>query len=75
MAKEKSVAVAKVLSFEKKLVPSDAYLYGTTWDERANTATALPLVEKSVRGTTSHRLDTATKNNPLKLITKIENPN
>ena len=75
MAKEKNVAVASVLSFEKKLVPSDAYLYGTTWGERANTATALPLVEKSVRGTISNRLKDAIKNNPMKLNAEVEKPN
>ena len=75
MAKEKNVAVASVLSFEKKLVPSDAYLYGTTWDERADKATALPLVEKSVRGTISNRLKDAIKKDPLKLNAEVEKPN
>lgn len=27
-------AVASVLAFEKKLVPSDGYLYGTSWEKR-----------------------------------------
>ena len=75
MAKEKNVAVASVLSFEKKLVPSDAYLYGTTWDERADKATALPLVEKSVRGTISNRLKDAIKKDPMKLNAEVEKPN
>ena len=75
MAKEKNVAVASVLSFEKKLVPSDAYLYGTTWDERADKSTALPLVEKSVRGTISNRLKDAIKKDPLKLNAEVEKPN
>ena len=26
--------IASVLAFEKKLVPSDGYLYGTTWANR-----------------------------------------
>jgi len=46
---------ASVLAFEKKLVPSDGYLYGTTWDERYTKAEPLELREKSVRGTISNR--------------------
>ncbi|WP_151722464.1 type I-F CRISPR-associated protein Cas7f/Csy3, partial [Acinetobacter ursingii] len=49
MAKNDKV-VASVLAFEKKLVPSDGYLYGTNWDKR-NEQSALKLIEKSVRGT------------------------
>ena len=33
MAKNEK-AVASVLAFEKKLVPSDGYFYGTTWKNR-----------------------------------------
>ncbi|WP_228731810.1 type I-F CRISPR-associated protein Cas7f/Csy3, partial [Acinetobacter sp. Colony158] len=54
MAKNDKV-VASVLAFEKKLVPSDGYLYGTNWDKR-NEQSALKLIEKSVRGTISNRL-------------------
>ncbi|MCV5656610.1 type I-F CRISPR-associated protein Csy3, partial [Escherichia coli] len=32
---------ASVLAFEKKLVPSDGYLYGTNWDTKDK---ATPLV-------------------------------
>ena len=73
MAKAKTVAT--VLSFEKKLVPSDGYLYGTTWPQRAEAAQALPLVEKSVRGTISNRLKAAIKSDPLKLNAEVEKPN
>ncbi|WP_371193448.1 type I-F CRISPR-associated protein Csy3 [Glaciecola sp. SC05] len=73
MAKNKN-AIASVLSFEKKLVPSDGYLYGTTWESR-NEVTALTLTEKSVRGTISNREKPAVANDPLKLNAKIEKPN
>lgn len=73
MAKNKN-AIASVLSFEKKLVPSDAYLYGTTWENR-DEVTALALTEKSVRGTISNRLKPAVKNDPLKLNAEVEKPN
>lgn len=63
-----------VLSFEKKIVPSDGYMYGTTWSNREQ-ATPLKLQEKSVRGTISNRLKDTIKNDPQKLNAKIENPN
>ena len=47
---------ASVLAFEKKLVPSDGYLYGTTWQQRGTLEYPLELREKSVRGTISNRL-------------------
>ena len=37
MAK-KETGVPSVLAFEKKLVTSDGYLYGTTWEERTGKA-------------------------------------
>ncbi|MFT7559827.1 MAG: CRISPR-associated protein Csy3 [Flavobacteriales bacterium] len=73
MAKNKG-AMASVLSFEKKLVPSDGYMYGTTWDNRGE-VTPLTLIEKSVRGTISNRLKAAVKNDPLKLNAEVEKPN
>lgn len=73
MAKNKN-AIASVLSFEKKLVPSDGYMYGTTWENR-NELTALSLTEKSVRGTISNRLKPAVQNDPLKLNAEVEKPN
>lgn len=68
--------IASVLAFEKKLVPSDGFMYGTTWENR-NEATATPLVlkEKSVRGTISNRLKPAVKNNEEKLNTEVQKPN
>lgn len=73
MAK-KDVTIATVLAFEKKLVPSDGYFYGTTWGNRSD-AKALPLIEKSVRGTVSHRLKKTSDQDLLKLNLDIANPN
>ncbi|MGI9283126.1 MAG: type I-F CRISPR-associated protein Csy3 [Endozoicomonas sp.] len=67
-------AMASVLAFEKKLVPSDGYLYGTQWDNREN-CTPLKLQEKSVRGTISNRLKAAVQNDPAKLNAEVDKPN
>lgn len=72
MAKKENIAT--VLAFEKKLVPSDGYLYGATWDKR-NNAAPLALKEKSVRGTISNRLKAADQKDPAKLDAKVESPN
>ena len=72
MAKNEK-AVASVLAFEKKLVPSDGFFYGTTWENRTEQS-ALKLIEKSVRGTISNRLKAADAD-PLKLDAKVENAN
>lgn len=72
MAKDKNTA--SVLAFEKKLVPSDGYMYGTKWENR-NVKTPLRLIEKSVRGTISNRLKDAVKNDPAKLNAEVEKPN
>lgn len=66
--------IASVLAFEKKLVPSDGYLYGTSWDNKENVL-PLKLIEKSVRGTISNRLKSAIKNDPLKLDAEVEKAN
>ncbi|MFK5938314.1 MAG: type I-F CRISPR-associated protein Csy3 [Sulfurimonas sp.] len=73
MAKVKN-AIASVLAYEKKLVPSDGYMYGTTWENK-DKVTPLQLVEKSVRGTISNRLKDAVKNDPLKLNAEVEKAN
>lgn len=65
---------ATVLAFEKKLVPSDGYLYGTSWNDRAQPI-PLALIQKSVRGTISNRLKPAIQNDPLKLNAEVEKPN
>jgi CRISPR-associated protein Csy3 len=75
MATKKDIAT--VLAFEKKLVPSDGFMYGTTWENRNNAETDKPLrlIEKSVRGTISNRLKKALQNDPLKLDAEVEKPN
>ncbi len=70
----KNQDTASVLAFEKKLVPSDGYMYGTKWDDRSE-VTPLPLIEKSVRGTISNRLKAAIKNDPVKLNAEVEKAN
>ncbi|MBA3581150.1 MAG: type I-F CRISPR-associated protein Csy3 [Gammaproteobacteria bacterium] len=77
MAKNESQTIGKasVLAFEKKLVSSDGYMYGTTWDKRSEKSTPLALIEKSVRGTISNRLPKALKDDPAKLDVKVESPN
>lgn len=71
----KKETVASVLAFEKKLVVSDGYLYGTNWEKRQDVAVPLSLAEKSVRGTISNRLKPAVQNDPLKLNAEVEKPN
>lgn len=51
----KKIALASVLAFEKKLVPSDGFLYGTSWEKRQTEEEPIALIEKSVRGTISNR--------------------
>lgn len=74
MAKDKS-KIASVLAFEKKLVPSDGIMSGTTWENRSGKSTLLKLREKSVRGTISNRLKAAISNDPLKLNAEVDKPN
>ncbi|PIQ28272.1 type I-F CRISPR-associated protein Csy3 [bacterium (Candidatus Blackallbacteria) CG17_big_fil_post_rev_8_21_14_2_50_48_46] len=73
MAKKEEVA--SVLAFEKKLVPSDGYLYGTCWEQRNENAMPLSVMEKSVRGTISNRLKKELKSDPAKLDAEVEKPN
>lgn len=72
---KKNETIASVLAFEKKLVPSDGYLYGTNWQQRKVESTPLRLREKSVRGTISNRLKKALKDDPIKLDAEVEKPN
>lgn len=75
MKKEtKKSELATVLAFEKKLVPSDGYMYSTSWENRAQ-ATPIHLSEKAVRGTISNRLKPAIGNDPAKLNAEIQKPN
>ncbi|QBY45127.1 type I-F CRISPR-associated protein Csy3 [Arsenophonus nasoniae] len=66
--------LASVLAFEKKLVPSDGYFYGTCWNNKKE-AFPLALQEKSVRGTISNRLKNAVQNDPMKLNAEVEKAN
>lgn len=66
--------IATVLAFEKKLVPSDGYMYGTSWENREKEI-PLKLQEKSVRGTISNRLKPAIQNDPIKLNAEVEKAN
>lgn len=76
MAKKKNgIALASVLAFEKKLVPSDGFLYGTSWEKRQTEEEPIALIEKSVCGTISNRLDSTVIKDPMKLNAKIENAN
>jgi CRISPR-associated protein Csy3 len=70
-----NITVPTVLAFEKKLVCSDGYYYGTTWENRNSNATPLVLNEKSVRGTISNRLKNVIANDPMKLNAEVEKPN
>ncbi len=74
MAKNKDM-IASVLAFEKKLVPSDGIMFGTSWDKRFEKSVPLKLNEKSVRGTISNRLKAAISNDPLKLNAEVEKAN
>lgn len=72
----KKDVIPSVLSFEKKLVVSDGYMYGTIWtDNHESIDEPLKLVEKSVRGTISNRLKPAVQNDPAKLNAEVEKPN
>ncbi len=58
MAKKVTV-IPSVLSFERKIAPSDGFMYGTTWENRfdeENKVIPLKIQEKSVLGTISNRL-------------------
>lgn len=80
MAKNKNDNdMPSVLAFEKKLVPSDGFMYGTVWnddiDAMNDNAVPLKLIEKSVRGTISNRLKKAISSDPAKLDAEIQKAN
>lgn len=74
MARKDSI-IASVLAFEKRMVPSDGYMYETQWAVRQEEKTPIRLAEKSVRGTISNRLKNAVKNDPVKLNAEVEKAN
>lgn len=55
-----NIKVASVLSFERKLDPSDALFFAGNWQDRGSSQQWAPILvtEKSVRGTISNRLKT-----------------
>lgn len=65
-----------LLSFERKLDVSDALFFAGQWDNRENSDNwrAVPVREKTVRGTTSHRLKTKGPDS-LKRDQDIKQPN
>ena len=75
-AKDIAIPIPSVLAFEKKLVTSDGYFYGTSWENKdKENFTALKLQEKSVRGTISNRQKSSVKNDPAKLDAEVEKAN
>lgn len=77
MAKNDTLKTASVLAFERKLDPSDALLYASSWEKREDEQQWLPVAvrEKSVRGTASHRLKAKQERDALKQDMKVESPN
>ena len=71
--KEK-IDTPSVLAFEKKLVPSDGYFYGTNWIDKGNVS-KLKLIEKSLRGTISNRMKSSVANDPAKLNAEVKKAN
>lgn len=71
----KSKQEVSVLAFEKKIVPSDGYMYGTVWENRNSLKVPLKIREKSVRGTISNCLKSNILNDPMKLSAKIQKAN
>lgn len=49
-AKNGGVKLSSVLAFEKKIVPSDGYMYSVIWDKRNDVFSRNPvnIIEKSV---------------------------
>ncbi|GAB2786298.1 type I-F CRISPR-associated protein Csy3 [Halomonas shantousis] len=77
MAKNDALKTASVLAFERKLDPSDALFGAGAWGERDryDQWPAVPVREKAVRGTASHRLKGKEEKDALKQNMKVESPN
>ena len=74
--KTDKLTVPGVLSFERKLSPSDARLYSTDWERRGDAdPEPLRVIEKSVRGTIANRLKKGKGDDALKLDAEMEKPN
>ena len=76
MAKKKEESnIPSVLSFDKRIVPSDGYMYQTKWDNKEDIK-ELRIKEKTVLGTISHKLkDADIKSDPLKLNHSLSSGN
>ena len=76
MAQSK-LKTASVLAFERKHANSDALMYAGDWQDRENSKNWEPIavLEKSVRGTISNRLNSKIANDPLKVDAEIDKPN
>lgn len=66
-----------VLAFESKLACSDGVMFAGNWDQRQSSLqwAAIPVCEKSVRGTISNRLKAGDASDPAKVDAKIQNAN
>ncbi len=71
------LTTASVLAFERKLDPSDALFFSGTWTQRdqASAWQPVPVREKSVRGTASHRMKVKSGPDVIKQDMKFESPN
>ena len=72
-----SIKYPTVLAFERKINPSDGFLYATKWDDRDDKEKSIPLklVEKSVRGTTSNKLKSTKEKDTIQLSSKNQDAN
>lgn len=71
-----AIKTASVLAFERKLDPSDALMFSGKWEsiDSKDKWSAIPIREKSVRGTISNRKKSKDQD-PAKLDADIRNPN
>lgn len=72
-----SLKTATVLAFDRKLNASDALFYSGLWSSKNDSGTwpAVPVTEKSVRGTISNRLKNAISSDPAKLDNEVQKAN
>ena len=72
-----SLKTATVLAFDRKLNASDALFYSGLWGNKSDSENwpAVPVTEKSVRGTISNRLKNAITSDPAKLDNEVQKAN
>jgi len=66
MAKKPEALSSTIFSLNKRILPSEATMYGASWEDRENPE-PLKIEEKTVRGSMSHHLTQAVSSDPLKL--------